>query len=108
MNRLEAEEVGFDRERVGVREISVTGEGHCGVKRRAVPPDAAMVRREKFRVGILADARVLVGRNVCRLDRAKAEDARPAPGVRLSPDRRLAGLAIGCPDEITSPGAAAP
>src|SRR3984957_15264703 len=54
-DRLEAEEIGLDGERVSVREISVTGEGHCGVKRRAVTPDAAMDRREKIRVGVLAD-----------------------------------------------------
>jgi hypothetical protein len=62
-----------------------------------------MDRREKFRVGILADARVLVGRNVGRIDRAKGEDERPAPGERLSPDGRMAGLAIGGADEISSP-----
>ncbi len=60
-----------------------------------------MDRREKLRVGVLADASVLVGRDVGRIDRAKGQDERPAPGERLSPDSRMAGLAIGGADEIT-------
>ena len=99
----EAEEIGLDGERVGVRQVGVTGEGHCGIKRRAVTPDAAMDRREKVRVGVLADASVLVGRDVGRIDRAEGQDERPAAGERLSPDGGVAGLAIGGADEITPP-----
>ena len=62
-----------------------------------------MDRREKIRVGVLADARVLVGRDVGRIDRAEGQDERPASGERLSPDGRMAGLAIGGADEITPP-----
>src|SRR3984957_16887872 len=103
VDRREAEEVGFDGERVGVREVGIAGEGHCWVKRRAVTPDTAMERREKVRVGVLADACVPVWRDVGRIDRAEGQDERTTPGERLPTDRRMAGLAIGGADEIAPP-----
>ena len=62
-----------------------------------------MDRREKLRVGVLADPRVLVRRDVGRIHRAEGQDEGAAPGEWLSPNRCMAGLAIGGADEITPP-----
>ena len=73
MHRRQAEQIGLDRQRVGVGHIGVGRVRHRRIEPRAVAADAAMHGIEKILVAVIADAGVLVGRDVGRIHHAERQ-----------------------------------
>ena len=83
MHRRQAEQIGLDRQRIGVGHVGIGGVRHRRIKPCAVAADAAMDRVKKILVAVIADAGFLVGRDVGRIQRAERQPDRQPAGIFL-------------------------
>ena len=100
MHRRQAEQIGLDRQRIGVGDVGVGRVRHRRIKPRAVAPHAAMHRVEKILVAVIADAGFLVRRDVGRIERAEGQLEREAAGIFRAARGGVADHAIRRPREI--------
>ena len=69
----QAKKIGLDRQHVGVSRKSIRSLGHGRIKPRAILADAALHGVEEIPVAVVADAGVLVGGDVGRIERAERQ-----------------------------------
>ncbi len=103
MNRWKAEEVGLDRQGVGVGHVGVAGERHRRIEPGAVAPHPAVHSDQEFGVAVGADARLPIGGDVGGVERPERQGKGEAAGERLAAPRRVADQAIGRPREVLAP-----
>ena len=102
---LKAEQVGFDREHVAIREECVGRIGKRGVEMLAIVADSLMQRSQELLVGPVSNTCRRVGRDVRRIDRADHRQLeRQASGKGLAARRGVAGRTIARPGEIFAAG----
>ena len=94
MHRRQAEQIGLDRQRIGVGDVGVGGVRHRRIEPRAVAPHAAMHRVEEILIAVIADAGFLVGRDVGRVQRAERQLEAEAAGILLAARRGVADHAV--------------
>jgi len=92
---FEAEQIGFDRQRISVGHPCKRCVGHGGIKILSIASDAAMNRFQELCVRPGADSGVPVRRDVGRIDRAERRDERETSCKRRAARSRVAGLAVG-------------
>ena len=80
----QAEQIGLDRQRVGIGHVGVGRIGHRRIKPRAVAADAALHGVEKIPIAVVADAGLLVGRDIGRIERAERQRNGEAAGIGLA------------------------
>ena len=100
MHRRQAEQIGLDRQRVRVRHVGIGRVRHGRIKPRAVAADAALHRVEKILIAVIADAGVLVGRDIGRIDRPERQRNSQAAGILGASGRGVANHAVGGACEI--------
>ena len=93
-HRRQAEQIGFDRQRVRIRNVSVGRIRHRRIKPRAVAPDAAMHGVEEILIAVIADAGFLVGRDVGGIKRAERQLEAESAGIFLAARRGVADHAV--------------
>ena len=94
MHRQQAEQIGFDRERIRICKVSVGRIRHRRIQPRAVAANAAMQRVQEILIAVIADAGVFVRREVGRIQRAERQPDSEAAGIILAARRRVANHAI--------------
>ncbi len=95
MHRRETEEIGLDREPIGIGHIGIAGIRHCRIKPFAFVVDTPVQGIQELRIAPVADAGFLVGRDVGRIDRAERKLERQTSGKWHAALRRVAGGAVG-------------
>ena len=99
-HRRQAEQIGLDRQRIGVGHVGVGRIRHRRIKPRAVAADAAMHRVEEILIAVIADAGLLVRRDVGRIERAERQLEAEAAGIFLAARRGVADHAVRRPRQI--------
>ena len=100
-DRLEAEQIGLDGERVVARHQGVGGIRKGRIEMLSPLANTVVQYPDEFVIAPRADARVLVWGNVGRIDRADhGEFESEAPRKRLAARHRMAGNAVGRAGEI--------
>ena len=96
----QAEKVGLDRQHVGVGHEGVGCVGHGRIKPRTVLADAAPHGVEEILIAVIADAGVLVGCDVGRIERAERQWESETAGIRRAARRGMTDHAISSLGEI--------
>ena len=99
-HRRQAEQIGLDRQRIRVGHVGIGRKRHRRIKPRAIAARAAMNRVQKILIAVIADAGLLVGRDVGRIQRAERQLEREAAGIFLAALRGVADHAIRRPRQI--------
>ncbi len=100
MGGRQREEIGLDRQHIGVRHIGVGRIGHGGIEPLAVGTDTSVHGCQELSVGIVADARLLVWRDVGGIDGAEWHVEGEAARKGSAAVCRMTGLAVRGMDEI--------
>ncbi len=101
-HRRQAEQIGLDRQSIRIGHVGIGRKRHRRIKPRAIAADAAMDRVEKILVAVIADAGLLVGRDVGRIQRAERQFEPEAAGIFLAVLGGVADHAIRGPRHIST------
>ena len=102
-DRLQAEEVGFDGQRVGARHGRERGERHRGIEAPTVLADPLPHRPHELIVGVAANARRPVRRDVGRIHGSERQLEGATAGEGPAAGHGVAGDAVGGRGQILAP-----